>query len=185
MPLGVLPLNENNLDEILNKLLSYCPKKPSSLKKPSLKEAHLSDGTDEVIDRLYLLDTLIGGNQLICARAHASKRLWSSHNNRQYELKGVTPLAEDLQARMCLLNVCLPMAYCELYSSFYTQFLIYITWLCLYKQKSSMEKGTLYQLKNLLNCTSVKSDPGKIGKPVKIFYPSSCLQIHLLLLKQY
>ena len=91
MPLGVLPLNENNLDEILNKLLnkllSYCPK------MPSLKEAHLSDGTDEVIDRLYLLDTLIGGNQLICARAHTSKWLWSSHNNRQYELKGVTPLA--------------------------------------------------------------------------------------------
>ena len=61
MPLGVLPLNENNLDEILNKLLSYRPK------MPSLKEAHLSDGADEVIGRLYLLDTLIGGNQLICA----------------------------------------------------------------------------------------------------------------------
>ena len=165
--------------QILDKLQSYCPK------KPSLKEAHLSDGTDEGIDRVYLLDTLIEGDQLTCARARTSKWLRSSHDNPQFALKGVTPVAEDWHARMCLLNVSLPKSYCEFYRSFYTQFFIQVIWLRLYKQTSSMEKGTLYQLKNLLNCTSVKSDPGKIGKPVKIFYPSSCLQIHLLLLKQY
>ena len=93
VPLGVFPLNENKLDEmcqILDRLQVYCPKKRMGNK----------DKDGEV-----MIDTLIGGDQLTCARARTSKWLRSSHDDPKFALKALTPVAEDWHTRMCLLKV--------------------------------------------------------------------------------
>ena len=47
--------------------------------------------------------------------------------------------------------------------------MLQVIWSRLFKQKSSMEKGTLYQLKNLLNRSSVPTDPGNNMKAAEDF----------------
>ncbi len=65
----------------------YCPKKSTE-----------TDGE-------VLIDTLLGGDQLTCARARTAKWLRSSHDDPKFALKGLTPVTEDWHTRMCLLKV--------------------------------------------------------------------------------
>ena len=160
--------------QILDKLQSYCPMKPTS------KELHLPDGTQEVVETVELLDILMGGDQLTCARARTSKWLRSSHDNPQYALKGVTPVVEDWHARMCLLKASFIYNKTSIIMiDLNVLSFIQVIWTRLYKHSSSMERGTLYQLKNVLNRSSVKSDPGKNMKACEDFF-SIVLSSHVV-----
>ena len=157
IPLGVQLLNENNLDQmcqILDNLHIYCPK------VPSVGERLLPNG-----ESYTFIDILFGGDQMTCVRARTAKLLRSSHDNPENALYGIVPVVEDWHARMCLLRV---SGYDVLYSIIHS-FICYRLYGVVFLSKSSMEKGTLYQLKNLLNRSLVPTDPGNNMKAAEDF----------------
>lgn len=70
------------------------------------------------------------------ARARGSQLIRSNSGNKLDSLAGVLPVVEDWHSKQCLLEV---------------------IWRRLYKTKSGMEMGTLYQLRNLINRRNVKT----------------------------
>lgn len=81
---------------------------------------------------------LLGGDHVTVARVRGAQRMRQNSESGQRRLQGFIPVIEDWHAKVVLLGV---------------------VWTRLYLKGTSMEKGTLLQLKNLIHRTSVPRDP--------------------------
>ena len=103
IPLGVLLLNENKLDEmsqILTKYMELVPTLPA--------EGHHVLPNRSVIDfdDTRFFSILFGGDQLTVARIRGAQSLRDTHDKAIHRLEGVLPVIEDWHTRMTLLKVC-------------------------------------------------------------------------------
>ena len=97
MPLGVLLLNENRIDEmcqIIDRLQKFVP---TILNKEFVV---LPDGTVHEYDNIEMHEILLGGDQLTCARARGTMAVRGTHENVKDGLKGVVPVSEDWHTRL-------------------------------------------------------------------------------------
>jgi L1 cell adhesion molecule like protein len=135
VPLGVDLKNENKLDEmceIMDRLHKYVPTIRSE------ECIVLPDGSEIQTIKTDVWETLFGGDQLTVARARGARSIRGNHHTSEEQLGGLFPVIEDWHTRMTLMKV---------------------IWIRLFTKKSSCDKGTLFQLKNLIHRTSVPGDP--------------------------
>lgn len=102
VPLGVLLLNENKVDEmckILDELHKYIP-------TTTTEGVTLPDGQVFTHEDYRLIQILLGGDQLTVARVRGAVAARSSHENARDRLEGVIPVVEDWHARQVLMQVC-------------------------------------------------------------------------------
>ena len=167
VPLGVCLQNENKLDEMGKILYHYMTLVPSEC------EVLLPNGSSILVDNTQFHSILFGGDQLTVARIRGTKALRDTEENPVHRLEGVTPVIEDWHA---LLKVCGMLQYKRAKNIFFHfvlallcwQTLVYLLyansqaiWKRLYKQSSSTEGGTMFQLRNFINRTNVPIDPQK------------------------
>ncbi|XP_019862116.1 PREDICTED: uncharacterized protein LOC109590666, partial [Amphimedon queenslandica] len=86
-------------------------------------------------DRLHCL--LIGGDQLTCKRIETAIELRQNGSTPIHALKGIQPVCEDWHAKKCLLEV---------------------IWKKFYDTKSFMDKGSMAQLRNLIDRRNISAD---------------------------
>ena len=60
----------------------------------------------DVSDDYLFHKTLLGGDQLTCARVRGCHKARTSEENDLDHLQGLVPVAEDWHEKMCLLEVC-------------------------------------------------------------------------------
>lgn len=107
--------------------------------------------------------TLVGGDQLTVARIRGAQKIRGNSEKSEDRFDGLLPVAEDWHTKMCFMEVREGIYYAT------TQLMVIqvpnilqVIWKRLYKTKSGMERGTLYQLRNLINrrnvIKKVKSD---------------------------
>ena len=70
-----------------------------------LDRLHTYIPVKKIGDNEVVIDTLLGGDQLTCARARTSKWLRFSHDDQKHSLRAITPVSEDWHTRMCLMKV--------------------------------------------------------------------------------
>lgn len=88
---------------------------------------------------------LVGGDQLTDARARTCRCLRTSYDDPKFSLQSLIPVAEDWHAIMYLLKVSAGIIFIS------HSVTLQVIWKRLFNKKSLREKGTLYQLKNVLN----------------------------------
>ena len=146
-------LNENKLDEmceIMDRLQEYVPK------ASYLTTTTLPSGETYTYKKSDMYEIILGGDQLTCARARESAAIRCSHHNDKDRLKGIMPVAEDWHTRQTLLKV----RYYYTYDIHNIYPLLKVIWKYLYHSNSSREKGTLRQMKNFINWSSVPNMKG-------------------------
>ncbi|XP_065908049.1 uncharacterized protein [Dysidea avara] len=144
VPLGLVLKNEaklKDMTEILDDLSKYVPVHVAS-------RTETIEGKSFDIDDSRLFQILLFGDQLTVARARGAIGLRDDDTDALHRLEGFVPAVADWHTRMCLLQE---------------------MWKRLYSKKGSRDRGTLYQLKNLLNRTAVKQDPSKAMKATEDF----------------
>ena len=103
VPLGVLPKNENKIEDmvcIMDHLHQYVP----TLKK----EHHVQVSTaseEEVIHEHKFHRVLLGGDQLTVARARSCQLSRGNSDSSLSKLSGLIPVAEDWHTGVILLTV--------------------------------------------------------------------------------
>ena len=102
VPVGVIMLNENKVDEmckILDELHKYVPA------QNICTEIALPDGRMLPHDDYKLLQILLGGDQLTVARIRGAVAIRSNHETAKDRLEGIVPVVEDWHARQVLMQV--------------------------------------------------------------------------------
>ena len=125
---------------------------------------HLPEGGDCVATEDCFHRTLFGGDQLTVSRSRSAQSARCNDDVTEERFGGLIPITEDWHARMTLMRVrvVLMNAACILY-----RFIGNLE--ALISRRSSTERGTLYQLKNLINRSGVPADPGDNMKAVEDF----------------
>ena len=105
VPLEILPKSETKYDDMLDifdHIHTYVPSK-------CIQRRKIVPLTGEVIDfnDSEFMTTLIGGDQLMAARAHGTQLIRSNCHLNIDNLAGLLPVAEDWHAKLCLLQVLL------------------------------------------------------------------------------
>lgn len=106
VPLGIIPKNENKLDEmveIMSQLHQYVPAKEYN--KEVFVEGACGVGTSVNVQDAVLHPLLFGGDQLTAARARGAKRIKMNGISPMTRLEGLIPCAEDWHAKVNLLEV--------------------------------------------------------------------------------
>ncbi|XP_064386162.1 uncharacterized protein LOC135334762 isoform X4 [Halichondria panicea] len=137
VPFGVLLLNENKLDEMSQILDTYMDRVPTEASEGLMT---LPNGDAVLVNNTMFLKTLFGGDQLTVARIRGAQALRDTHSDPADRFEGIAPVIEDWHSRMTLMKV---------------------IWGAFYDTKSSGEKGTMYNLRNVIHRTNVPSDPQK------------------------
>lgn len=155
VPLGVLLLDENKLEEMSQILMRYMELVPTLA-----SEGHFTLPNKSVItfDDTRFWQVLFGGDQLTVARIRGTQALRDTQDSPEDRLEGVTPVVEDWHTRMTLLKVIL-LSYPSIYHFVINP--IQLIWTRLFSQKSTREIGTMYHLRNLICRTVVPKDPEK------------------------
>lgn len=111
---------------------------------------------------------LFGGDQLTACRCRGAQSVRCNDDDIGERFLGFIPVTEDWHARQTLMRVNNAMhKFCE---HWYVDFLsIQVIWKRLFTKASSGEKGTLYQLRNMLHRTGVPLDPGDNMKSAEDF----------------
>lgn len=107
IPLGVLPKDENKLEDmvcILEHLHEYIPK----LEQERTVEG-IPFGDEDVLRDQKFHRVLLGGDQLTVARARSCQRGRGNSDTGLSKLSGVIPVAEDWHTAVILLTVRLSM----------------------------------------------------------------------------
>ena len=110
-PLGVLPKDENKLEDmvcILEHLHGYIP----TLEQERTIQDAPSGDTNVLKDQLFH-QVILGGNQLTVARARSCQRGRENSDTGLSKLSGVVPIAEDWHSGVILLtaSVCTTIYY--------------------------------------------------------------------------
>ena len=87
-----------------------------------------------------LKEVFLGGDQLTCERVRGAKMARLQAQDAAQRLEGLLPKVEDWHALQ----------------AFY-----HVIWSALYSTSSSRDKGTLYQLRNLIDRRNIVADPKK------------------------
>lgn len=141
--------------EIMSDLHKYVPtteyRKICSV--PCGEESHHEELLDIKCHRI-----LFAGDQLTVKRARSARAQRNNSEDARGRLEGFIPVAQDWHAGLCFMQVL-----CILYWSFdahdyISLFFIQVIWKRLFSE-SVMDKGTLQQLKNLINRTNVPPNP--------------------------
>uniref|UniRef100_A0A1X7VUI6 DUF6589 domain-containing protein n=1 Tax=Amphimedon queenslandica TaxID=400682 RepID=A0A1X7VUI6_AMPQE len=140
VPLGVILRNENKIDE-MSKILDELHKYVPAKEVSSQNTLPNGESEEVTDDKLYQI--LIGGDQLTVARARSAIGIRRNHNTNKEKLQGLIPVVEDWHARVIFVR--------------------------LMKVSSGRQRGTLMQLKNLLQATSVPKDPKQNVKATEDF----------------
>lgn len=104
VPLGVILLNENKLDEMAEILDRYMKLVPT---KPAVGQYALSSGGSMEFDNTTFFKILFGGDYLTVARIRGAQCLRATHPEAVRRLEGVIPVVEDWHTRMTLVKVIL------------------------------------------------------------------------------
>ena len=102
VPLGVILLNENKIDEmcqIMDILHKYVPR--FNTKETIL----LPNGEEYSFDTDNLFKILVGGDQLTVTRARSSIGIRRTHTTNTEKLHGLIPVVEDWHTRLTLMQV--------------------------------------------------------------------------------
>lgn len=102
VPLGVLPNDENKLNEMKHVLAHYMKYVPTMEAEGCLV---LPNGSQVVFDNTQFDTKLIGGDQLTACRVRGTQLLRDSQDKRVDRYEGLKPVAEDWHARMVLMQV--------------------------------------------------------------------------------
>ena len=104
---------------------------------------------------------LLGGDQLTCARIRSSQKIReNSPTGSAARLEGLIPVIEDWHAGVCFMQVCPLIIVLLLWHNYnHAHACMQVIWKRLYGHHSHMDGGTLLQLRNLLNRSSVPKDP--------------------------
>ncbi len=140
--------------DILEHCKKYVPCKTVILSEPL-------PGTDCTEDKEYV-HTLIGGDYLSVARARGAQHIRRTSELEIYRLDGLLPVTEDWHAKVCLLEVCKIniCVFCiKLFFFFFFFFFLQVFWKRLFKTTSGTQKGTLCQLRKLINRRNVTKRP--------------------------
>ena len=145
---------------ILDVLATYVPAIESS------KTVVIEDEEYEV-DATKVYQLLLFGDQLTVARIRSASVIRCTTDTSVLEkFEGFTPAIADWHARAIFLDV----SYKSIKFLYLQYYLLTQTiWNRFYSAKSVADKGTLYQLKVLINRTAVKSVPSKNMKPTEDF----------------
>ena len=159
MPLGVLLYNEKKWGKFLKNICLLYQQWKQCNKLYYQMEVRLK----LTIPSFTLF--LFGGDQLTAARIRGTKILRDTQDKPTERFEGILPIVEDWHARMALLKV-------YTYTCIYIDAILYklskvftgiintqVIWKRLYSIASSLDKGTMYQLRNLINQTNVPTDP--------------------------
>lgn len=164
IPLGVQLKNENKLEEMAHILEEFHNKYVPTLSSEATTT--LPDESTRTFDNTQFHTILIGGDQLTVARIRGATNLRSSHAKSADRLEGTVPVVEDWHARMTLMKVN------SIYSVTLINFaisIIQVLWGRLFNKLSVSERGTMYQIRNLLNRTAVPADPENHMKAAEDF----------------
>lgn len=124
-------------------------------------------GSDELVavrvDHFHHI--LLGGDQLTAARARGAQRIRANSETKVGRLKGLIPVVGDWHAKGCFLAVSYISDYCEYICNF-MQLSFYV---CTGDMEEVVQDffksrgggGTLFQLRNLIQRTTVHADPTK------------------------
>ena len=104
---------------------------------------------------------LFGGDQLTVCHCRGAQLVCLHDDASEEHYTGLVPVIEDWHARMTLMRV--------IYYISYDCFVLVIWKHFLFNKKSSAEKDTLYQLRNVLNVSGVPIDLGDNMKGAKDF----------------
>eukprot|EP00731_Ephydatia_muelleri_P010119 Em0005g705a len=142
VPLGVLLKNENKLDDMMDILDGLHKYVPSIRTIQHFEDPEDTSGEPEVTDIEidHFCQILIGGDQLTAARVRGSQSIRRNSDNGRMRLDAFIPVVEDWHTKMCFMQV---------------------LWSHLYKATSTLDVGTLYQLKILINRRNVSKDVKK------------------------
>ena len=112
VPLGIQLLSENNLND-MRKILENFHKLVSS----HHKEGHHTLPNGEILDfdDTSFFTVLLGGDQLIVARARGAQAMRASYDRPSDRLEGIIPVVEDWHSWMTLMRVVL---FFKLYASY-------------------------------------------------------------------
>ncbi|CAC5406574.1 unnamed protein product [Mytilus coruscus] len=135
VPLGILPLNENktsDMIEILKTLHKYVPGSRSE------EEINCEDERDDSCAGMRTIP--LGGDQLTVERIRSAHLCRFDGDTPEERLEGVIAMVEDFHEKMNFLQVIMDRYY---------------------STNSSRERGTLYQLRNIINRRNVVSDVSK------------------------
>ena len=152
--------NENKLKEmgeILLALNRYVP----------VKDDPMDSDDTSAMTNAQVIPRLLFGDQLTVVRAQGAAALRNWHKTPLRRLEGFVPVTSDWHARLCLVTVSIKCI----------NFHCLINVLCaqaihnrLYSSASPSDKGTLLQLKHLINRTSYGKDPKHNMKATEDFF---------------
>ena len=100
--MGVLPHNENKIDEmvsVLDELTKYVPACDTT------NVFQLPDGGQYKVDGVVYHKVLLGGDQVTVARSRAAIRASSNSDKPRDRSEGFIPVIEDWHAKQVLLQV--------------------------------------------------------------------------------
>ena len=121
-------------------------------------------GNTYTYDNSKMIQLLLFGDQLTVARARGASMLCDPQVGKKDTLKAFVPTISDWHTRICLL---------EVMDLFFGLLIIHsvlqIIWKIFFSKKSVNDKGTLYQLKELIHQTSVGNDPKHKSKSSEDF----------------
>ena len=111
IPLGVLPKDENKLEDMVC-ILEYLHEYVPTLEQERTIHDTISGDTDVHKDQIFH-QVLLGGDQLTVARARSCQRGRGNSDSSLSKLSGVVPIAEDWHTAVILLtvSVCMTMHY--------------------------------------------------------------------------
>eukprot|EP00731_Ephydatia_muelleri_P004230 Em0002g406a len=134
--------NENKLDDMMDILDGLHKYVPSIRTIQHFEDPEDTSGEPEVTDIEidHFCQILIGGDQLTAARVRGSQSIRRNSDNGRMRLDAFIPVVEDWHTKMCFMQV---------------------LWSHLYKATSTLDVGTLYQLKILINRRNVSKDVKK------------------------
>eukprot|EP00731_Ephydatia_muelleri_P006750 Em0003g998a len=179
VPLGVILKNENILNDmvdILDVLHQYVPKTTTTQTYNTCAEDGSTRTTEVHID--HINPVLIGGDQLTVARVRGSQDALLNSESGMQRVQGLIPVIEDWHTKMCYMQgsggnlvtgcthqaksgtkVALACLGCDQTCHYHD--VVMVVWKRLYNTSSGVDKGTLFQLRNLINRRNVVSDVSK------------------------
>ena len=144
--------------KILDELDTYVPAVPST-------KTILIDGEEYEVDATKIHQILWLGDQLTVARIRSAFVIRCTTDTGALEkFEGFIPAIADWHARANFSDVSYALLVC-----LFNPTCLQVIWERFYSAKSVAEKGTLYQLKVLINRTAVRSLPSKNMKPTEDF----------------
>ena len=102
MPLGVLPLNENKNNEMVEIMLHAHQYVPTRSK---IKQVDVLTGETASVTEVQMHSVMFGGDQLTAARARGAKKSRANSTTLDKCLSGLEPYVQDWHAKVIFLEV--------------------------------------------------------------------------------